>query len=232
MVSFSVIYIFNSSVIPKIGYLISCGKLLKISKIYEINYYLIIWIGGGIFLGSISSFKSIIYAWAGEGAYAGIGIVFFFAMYSYFYGIVNLNNIFLNTFNYTRDVLVITALEAIFNLGISIILAMKIGLIGVAIGTFTASFFSSNIFFEKKLINRKILIFKNTDFKIKNFLLLLLPFSSISLYISLKIKNLGLNILCTFFFIVIYTLIYYKVIPRKFKKLINLKIRKIIGVKK
>lgn len=97
-------------------------------------------IGGGlVWIGGIIFFESIINLWAGPVAYGGLLMVFALGGYVYLSSFTGSNVSIVNGLNPTNIVVIFAIIEAIVNLGISIMLVGSLGIGGVALGTFIAS---------------------------------------------------------------------------------------------
>lgn len=213
--AFTLIYIFNSSIIPLIGKEIHDKEYLK--KIYEKTFYSVSILGGLFWCGGILALKKIIILWTGEKGYAGEGVVFFLGAYSYIFAVVNLNYIVINTLNFIKGVALITWLEGGINLIISIILAKKYGLMGIAIGTFCGTFFFPYIFFQrilKKKTNK--VIAQDNKFILKHFTFVLLPTLMVGLVVN-KIDNSYFFILCGGLLMIVYLFLSYNLLPNNYK---------------
>jgi O-antigen/teichoic acid export membrane protein len=213
MIVFNLIYVLNSSIIPLIGKELGNNNYEKVKYIYERTFYISLWIGGVLWIGSFSLFKDFIYIWSGEQAFAGITVVFLFGGYSFFLSISQLNNIMINSLNYIKGSIRIQIFEAVINIFFSLVLASKYGLIGIALGTLLGVF--APTFCYPPYLKRKSsgLICQNNMFLI--FQLLIILFFLIFAFIIQYIKLIFLfKILLTFSLIVSYTFISMKIIPK------------------
>lgn len=216
---FTLIYILNSSIVPLIGREINNLNIVK--EIYKRTYITVVFFGGLMWLGSIGLFKIIIFFWTGENGYAGDSVVFLFGAYSYIYGISNLNYIVLNTFNYIKKTVLIVWIEGIINLCLSIVLIKYLGLAGVALGTFLATLITSFIFFPK-ILKRESNgeIEQNYKFLIKHFIISLLPNILTIFYFNKIIKNIYIMIFLTILCVLLYIVLFYKIVSNEYKKFI------------
>jgi O-antigen/teichoic acid export membrane protein len=180
---FSLLYIFNSSIVPLIGRNIDNGEYIK--KLYEKTFLTVTIIGGLLWIISLAIGKTLIYLWVGKDGYAGSSVLFFLGAYSYVFSIVNLNYTIINTFNYLKGVVYITWLEAILNLILSIFLCKYFGLTGIALGTFLGTFLSPFFLFPLIIKKRsKNLLLQNNKFLFKHFLVSILPAIFFGYYIN------------------------------------------------
>ena len=219
---FNFIYIFNSSIIPLVGKSIGKGDMNYIKELYQRTFYLISWIGGGIWIGSISLFKTFIINWSGVEGYAGLMALFFLGGYSYIFSIVNLNYIMINTFNFIKGMVWIVWLEAIINVVTSIFLSKYFGLGGVALGTFLGTLLSPMILFPIYLKKRsRGLIVMNTRYLIMQMIIILMPSLILGLLIQSYVLNIVINVIVTLIVLLIYTIGTYIIIPYEIKRGIN-----------
>ncbi|MEG1942053.1 MAG: oligosaccharide flippase family protein [Cetobacterium sp.] len=214
--AFTLIYIFNSSIIPLIGKEIQNKNFIK--ETYQKTYYGIVLLGGLFWIGAVAILKIIIYLWTGKDGYAGEGVVFFLGAYSYIFAIVNLNYIMINSFNYIKGIAMITWLEGGANLLISIYLSKSYGLVGIAIGTFLGTFLFPFFLFPIVLKSRtNELIVQDIKFTIKHFLGAIVPSLIVALilsrYINSPIINIGLTTLLCFG----YLFLSYICLPKKYR---------------
>jgi O-antigen/teichoic acid export membrane protein len=84
---FSLIYLFNSSIVPLLGKNINNREYLQ--KIYNNTLFTVIILGGLFWVGTVAFGKTLILLWAGENGYAGIFVLIYFlkrqfAKYSYY----------------------------------------------------------------------------------------------------------------------------------------------------
>ncbi len=93
----------------------------------------LIWVGGVIFA------QEIINLWAGPGAYGGLAVAFALGGYVYVSSFGGSNHSLINGLNPTNIVVGFGFIEAVLNLGISLVLVGPLGIGGVALGTFIAS---------------------------------------------------------------------------------------------
>jgi len=171
---FSLIYIFNSSIVPLIGKNILNNEYIK--KLYDKTFLTIIIIGGLFWVGTLAFGKTLIYLWVGKEGYAGTAVLFFLGAYSYVFSIVNLNYIMINTFNHLKGVVFVTWLEGGLNLLLSIFFCKYYGLAGIALGTFLGTFLSPFFLFPlvlKKKTNN--LIVQNNNFLYRHFVVSMIP---------------------------------------------------------
>jgi O-antigen/teichoic acid export membrane protein len=216
---FSLIYLFNSSIIPLVGKNILDKKYL--SKIYNNTLLTVIIFGGLFWVGTVAFGKTIIYLWVGKNGYAGVSVLIFLGAYSYIFSIVNLNYIMINTLNHLKGIVFITWLEGILNLVFSIFLGKSFGLAGIAAGTFLGTFLSPFFLFSFILKKRtENLIFQNNNFILKHFLISITPSIIVAYLINQSHSNLPLIILYTILLSFSYIILSFICLPEKFKSLV------------
>lgn len=200
---FSLIYIFNSSIVPLIGRNIQDRDYIK--KIYDKTFLTVTIIGGLFWVGTLAFGKTLIYLWVGKEGYAGMPVLLFLGAYSYVFSVVNLNYIMINTFNHLKGVVFVTWLEGGLNLILSIYFCKYYGLAGIALGTFLGTFLSPFFLFPLVLKKRtKSLIVQNNKFILKHFVMSVIP-TIIGAYFINKIEGLFLY---TAFMTIILCLLY------------------------
>jgi len=218
---FNLIFIINSSLVPILGRLIGKNDYHTANKIYKYTSFLTMYIGGGIFIGSLAFFKNLIFMWSGETGYAGTGTLLFLGAYSYIFCVVNLNYIIINTFNYIKGSMWIIWGEALLNLSLSIILSFKFGITGIAIGTFLGALVFPGVFFpiiitkrsEKKLEYDKRFFIKHS--------LIVLAVVIVAFYVHLSSINIIINLLLTLMLIIVYSVVIYSIHDKETKLNIN-----------
>lgn len=214
MILFNIIYVLNSSIVPLIGRKIGEGNVNDVQTIYERTFYVIIYVGGGIWIGAVGFFKNLIILWSGINGYAGFMALFFLGAYSYVFAIVNLNYIMINTFNYIKGIVWIVWAEAIINLGTSIFFLKYWGLGGVALGTFLGTFLSPFFLFPivlKKRSNNAIKM--DTIFFLKHTFILVIPFVLVATIFHYYISTFTINIFAVIALLLLYSVCYYVIVP-------------------
>ncbi len=203
---FSLIYIFNSSIVPLIGRNINNKEYIK--KIYDKTFFAVTILGGLFWIGTLAFGKTLIYLWVGKEGYAGMGVLLFLGAYSYVFSIVNLNYIMINTFNHLKGVVFVTWLEGGLNLVLSAFLCKYHGLAGIALGTFLGTLISPFFLFPLVLKKRtKNLVVQNNIFLLKHFVISMIP-TIIGAYFINKIEgNILYVILLTTLLCILYLLL-------------------------
>jgi O-antigen/teichoic acid export membrane protein len=180
---FSLIYIFNSAIVPLIGRNITNRDYIK--KLYDKTFLTITIIGGLFWVGTLAFGKTLIYLWVGKEGYAGMFVLLFLGAYSYVFSIVNLNYVIINTFNHIKGIVFVTWLEGGLNLVLSIILCKYYGLAGIAAGTFLGTFLSPFLLFPLVLKKRtENLIVQNNFFILKHFVISITPTIILAYFIN------------------------------------------------
>lgn len=218
IIAYNFIYIFNSSIIPLIGKSIAKGDMEYSKFLYKRTFYLISWIGGGMWIGGVALFKLFIINYLGKDAFAGPMVLFFLGGYSYLFSIVNLENVMINTFNYIKGIVWIVWLEAIINITASIILLRYFGIGGVAMGTFIGTLLSPLILFPILLKKRsRGLISMDYKFILNQIVFVLVPLLTIAMLIQLNLTGIYINILSSFVVLVLYTFATYRILPSEIR---------------
>jgi len=141
-VSFLLFTSVSGVMFPLYGKYNSEQNWVKINEVYVLNLSILpaiaglTWIGGNLFS------RDIILLWTGkEELYSGTLLMFVLGGYGFVLSIVNTHANLLGGMNLVRNTVKLAWLEALLNLLLSIILVKYLGLAGVALGTFLASFF-------------------------------------------------------------------------------------------
>jgi O-antigen/teichoic acid export membrane protein len=211
---FSLIFVFNSALVPLIG--INVHDNGNIKKIYNKSLILITIIGGLCWVGTFAFGKALIFSWVGSEGYAGTMALFFLGAYSYVFSIVNLNYVLINTLNHLKNIVYITMLEGLLNLFFSIFLGIKFGLVGIAAGTFLGTFLAPFIIFPivlKKRTNNVIV--QNNSFILKHFLVAVLPVIIVSFFINQIQGRIFTVFLLTVIICLIYLFISYLILAKE-----------------
>jgi O-antigen/teichoic acid export membrane protein len=221
---FTLIYLFNSSIVPLIGKNIHNDKY--ISKIYNNTLYTVSIIGGLLWLGTVSIGKLLIFNWVGIDGYAGVFVLIFLGAYSYVFSIVNLNYIMINSLNLLKGVVFITWFEGLLNLTLSVYLGKKFGLGGVAAGTFLGTFVSPFFLFSYILKKRTSHnIFQDNLFIGKHFLFSLLPTIYIGYLINVYQNDFLTTFILTSFLCFLYLSLSYFCLPIRYRLLFRRKLK-------
>jgi O-antigen/teichoic acid export membrane protein len=218
---FSLIYLFNSSIVPLVGKNIFDKNYIK--KTYNNTLLTVIIFGGLFWVGTVAFGKTLIYLWVGKNGYAGVLVLVFLGAYSYIFSIVNLNYIMINTLNHLKGIVFITWLEGILNLIFSIYLGKLFGLAGIAAGTFLGTFLSPFFFFSIILKKRtENLIFQNNIFILKHFLFSIIPSIIAAYFINQSQSKLVIIILYTVLLSITYIILSYLCLPTKYKSIVKI----------
>lgn len=223
--AFSIIYLFNSSIVPLIGRNINNKEYIK--KIYNNTLFAISIFGGLIWVGTVSFGKELINLWVGDDGYAGVFVLIFLGAYSYIFSIVNLNYILINSLNLLNRIVYVTWLEGILNLVFSILLGMKFGLIGIAAGTFLGTFLSPFFLFSYILRKRtENLILQDDNYIVKHFLISLLPTIFLGYLINMSQSIIIITITKTALLCILYLILSYICLPPEYKIFVQNTFRK------
>ena len=190
VMTFSIFMSVNSALFPMYGKAAGLKQWRWIQQTYEKSTQLLPFIGGLVWIGSVSFLREIIYIWVGPEAYGGILVVFALGGYGYLLSMVNIHSSLLSGLNATKNMVFIGWTEAIANIGISIVLVVPLGIGGVALGTFLASLLT--VFWMLPLD-----VYKQTEGKVKfNFrpilshgLFILLPCLIAALFVQNYCQN-------------------------------------------
>lgn len=221
---FSLIYLFNSSIVPLVGKNISDRKYLN--KIYNNTLLTVIIFGGLFWVGAVAFGKTLIYLWVGKNGYAGVFVLIFLGAYSYIFSIVNLNYIMINTLNHLKGIVLITWIEGILNIVLSIFLGKIFGLAGIAAGTFLGTLLSPFLLFSIILKRRTDnLIFQNNSFILKHFLITIIPSILLAYLINQNSTNTFFVFIQTCLLCISYLILSYMCLPMKYRNLVGLYIK-------
>ena len=132
---------------PMYGKFYSLNQWMNVQKVYDLNLIVLPFIASAIWLGGVLFGKEIILLWTGKVGLFG-GYLLFFALggYGFILSIVNTHANLLSGLNLVRNTVKVSWLEAVLNVTISILLAHKFGIAGVALGTLLASFLGPFLF--------------------------------------------------------------------------------------
>jgi len=130
------------------------GNWAWIQRTYNRCASTLVMAGGLIWVGGIIFSQAIINLWAGPAAYGGLIEVLALGGYVYLSSFGGSNSSLINGLNPTNIVVVFGVIEAMINLGISLVLVKPLGIGGVAVGTFLASL-AINSWFPPLYIKRR-----------------------------------------------------------------------------
>lgn len=135
----TLLFTVNSILWPMYGRAMSEDNWAWVKNIYNNTTAMLALLGGGICIGGVLFAHDIINLWVGPPGYGGMMVVIALGLYSYSASINNNHATLLNGMNATKGMVWVGVLEAIANLGLSIILIQYLGIGGVALGTFLAA---------------------------------------------------------------------------------------------
>lgn len=135
----TLLFTVNSILWPMYGRAMSENNWDWIKKLYNNTTAILALLGGGVCIGGVLFAHEIIKLWVGPSGYGGVLVVIALGLYSYLVSINNNHATLLSGINATKGMVWIGVLEAIANLGLSIILIQYFGIGGVALGTLLAA---------------------------------------------------------------------------------------------
>ncbi len=210
----NIVTMFYGSIQPILGKEFSEGNWEWINKTYRNFLAFTCIIGGSMWLGGIFFIKDfIIHFWVGKDGFAGIMAVFFLGAFCYLQSLINLNNVMIIAFNYTKGFAIIGWIEAFLHVGFAIFFSRIFGLGGIAFGAFLGSLFGQAWLSPFLLLKRsKNKLRLDILLPIKN-LLILIPFIFFGVLIQYYINDLLFRLLSGILFFVIYLIINYLILP-------------------
>ena len=165
-------------------------------------------------IGTINLIDPFLVIWSQGLVSANLYVVIFFIGYLYMYGKNNILCDIMISIDRINEVSMIMFLEGIINLSISIFLIKKIGISGVAIGTFLGALSTNYLYSLRIKTKTEIKLSKFSILSKKNTLLLL---------ISIFIKLCGINNFYSYMFLIVEFFIFIKLNIKSVKKIIILK---------
>jgi len=209
LIVFSMIYVFNSSIIPLIGTMAAKKQFYELNLTYKTTYKLIQFASGAFWLLSFIIFKPLIYFWVGPIGFSGYLTLFLLGLYSFIYSINNLNNIILNTLNLVKESLWILGAEAIIKIISSFILVRLIGINGVVVGTLVGAFIGPFINFPKLMKSKLSFLESYTFVYSLKYMLVILPFFIVSFFIDQLNSSLFYTAFLSIIIFLLYSTIFY-----------------------
>lgn len=199
---------------PMYGQAFGLGDWKWIKKTYNHCVFLLLILGGIIWIGGIIFSKIIINLWVGPIGYGGLTVVFALGGYTYLSSFGGSNASLINGLNPKKIVVVFGLIEAAINLGISLILVRPLGIGGVALGTLIASLAINSWFgplyiqqqTQKKVSLKIQPILKHTFFAV-------IPGIIFAIIINLYVFNELTQIILGIAIITLYLILSWKIIP-------------------
>lgn len=189
-----------------------------ISRQYNLFLIITSFIGGLTWVGGLFFAKDFIYIWAGKQGYAGLLCAFALGGYSYILAMSHINTGILTTCDFIKNGAYISWLEVIINLLISIFLVKKIGVAGVAIGTFLGQLLTgawiAPIWIVRRSDNK---IQFNLFYIIRHFFIALLPVLLTGLLVQTYVSGFLIRIIAGVLSVAIYVIITYLLVPNNNK---------------
>lgn len=189
-VCYNFVFLFNNALLPLLGQAFAEDNWDWINRVYRVFLIIESALGGLIWVGGIVLVPSIIHIWTGPTGYAGLPTIVFLGMYSYLLSMVSLNSGLISSFNYLKRTTLVSWIEAILKITISIILTKIIGIAGVAIGTVIGSLFGPSILSPIILVRRsKGKLIYNKKYVFKHFFFAIIPCVAIGITIQIIFRN-------------------------------------------
>jgi len=226
-VCYNFIFLFNGALLPLLGQAFAEGDWDWINRVYRIFLIIESALGGLIWVGGIVLVPSIIYIWTGPTGYAGLPTIVFLGMYSYLLSMVSLNSGLISSFNYLKRTTLVSWVEAILKIVISIILTRTIGIVGVAIGTVIGSLFGPSILSPIILVRRsRGKLIYNKEYLFKHFIFAVSPCVTIGVTIQIIFKkDLTIATLFGIICLLVYIVLSILIMPREALEFIKLQIQ-------
>ena len=137
--AYSILFMINSVLWPMYGKALVNDDWGWLKSIYDTVTMTLPIVGGLIWIGGILFAHEIIQLWVGPAGYGGPLVVFAFGGYGYLVSLNSIHSGLLSGMNATANLLKIGILEAVANLGLSLLLVNLIGVAGAALGTFLSA---------------------------------------------------------------------------------------------
>jgi|APSaa5957512535_1039671.scaffolds.fasta_scaffold30571_2 O-antigen/teichoic acid export membrane protein len=200
----------NSVLAPKYGYYQSLNKWKDLNVLYSRALFLIPIASSVLMMFCVLFINDIQYYWLGsKDNYAGIVVVVIFSYYIYIGSFINTYATLINSLDMAKKAIHITLLEGMSNLLITFFLIKAYGIIGAAMGTLIAAFFTSYLMLPrliKKITDGKIDESSIVSFHTKLFLYVMTPFLMVFSVIS-NGSELYIKVFLFFIYILILTLV-------------------------
>lgn len=95
---------------------------------------IVLYLAGGFWLGGVLFMSDVIRLWIGTTALTDLPLIVVVGMVTFLAAIGNINQVFINSLNYTRGTQFLGALEAVLKIGVAIALVPVLGTVGLVIG--------------------------------------------------------------------------------------------------
>lgn len=206
---------------PIYGRAFGRGDWQWIQRTYNYSFFLQIIPGGLVWIGGVIFCQLIINIWTGPAGYGGLLVAFALGGYVYISSFGGANHSLINGLNPTNIVVVFGIIEAILNLVISLVLVKPLGIGGVALGTFIASFVV-NTWFPPLYIRYRTS--KRVNIELKPILIhtsIVVLCVIFAIFTSLYLSWGWLRFVVGIGIIIVYLLLSWVVLPNKIQSLIK-----------
>ena len=211
-VAYSIYVVINATLWPMYGKAAGENNWVWINKIYRDITTALPVLGGLTWIGGILFARDIIHLWTGPAGYGGALVVFALGGYGYTVSLNNIHASFLGGINVV--ILWLGILEAVFNLGLSLILVNLLGIGGVALGTFLAALLSVTWLLP-------LYVYRKTQGKvsidwhpiIRHALYAVVPFVSVALILNGYPMKWWFDVSIKILIIILYLVISWKMLP-------------------
>jgi O-antigen/teichoic acid export membrane protein len=217
--AFTFISAINISIFPLMGKAMGSHDWDWINATYKKLLVTVSVVGGAAWISSFLFLKDIIHLWVGPSGDAGLLAIFALGGYVYLLGMINLNNGLILSFNFLKNTVWISWLEAIINISVSIYLLQFLGLGGVALGTFCGGILGAIFLYPFILMKKsKYRIKYDFMFIIKHIGFIILPLLILSVLNNVFVANLGFKILIGILILSVYSLASWRLAPKDVKE--------------
>ncbi|MBT3261552.1 lipopolysaccharide biosynthesis protein [bacterium] len=217
--AFTFISAINISIFPLMAKAMGSHDWDWINATYKKLIVTISVMGGAAWLGTVLFLRELLHLWVGTSGDAGLVVIVALGGYTYLLGLINLNNGLINTFNFLKNTIWISWLEAIINISVSIYLLQFLGLGGVALGTFCGGILGA-IFLYPFILMKKSQYKIKYDFMfiIKHIGFIILPLLIVSVLNTVFVSNLVFKILIGIIILSVYGLASWQLASKEVKE--------------